>query len=64
MDTISLSDLGQSLIAIEKEIKSNHSSIQYYRDCIGELRDKNEALAELAKNILRTSTPRTCQIRN
>ena len=59
LDTISLSDIGQSLVAIETEIKSNISTIAYYKEQIVALSIKNETLQGVAKAILNTACPKT-----
>jgi hypothetical protein len=62
LDTVSLSDVGQSLVAIEAEIKSNQESIAYHRNIINEFQDKNEALAGVARSLLLNSCPRLVAI--
>ena len=50
--TINLSDIGQSLVAIETAIKSNSSNIKYYEEMIQQMHAKNEALRATANTIL------------
>lgn len=59
LETVSLSDIGQSLVAIEAEIENNNSSIAYYLAVIEKARLKNKALQQLAKAILVNAVPKT-----
>jgi len=62
LDTVSLSDIGTSLVAIEKEIIANNSSIKYYQALISDLHDKNESLNELAKTLIKAAIPATLNV--
>jgi len=62
LDTVSLSDIGQSLVAIETEIRTNNSNIKYYQSLITELHDKNESLNELAKTLIKAAIPATLNV--
>lgn len=57
LDTVSLSDIGQSLVAIEAEVAANNSSIAYYKDLIGKLHDKNDALVKLSRDLFKMNCP-------
>lgn len=59
LDTVSISDIGTSLVAIETEIKSNCSGIDYHRECIKQYQHKNTALKELAQCLVKTAVPIT-----
>lgn len=59
LDTVSISDVGTSLLAIEQEMKANLSSIRYYNECIAELELKNNALKEMTRSLLLTALPLT-----
>ena len=59
LDTVSISDVGASLIAIEAEFKSNLSSIQYHKETIAQYEVKNNALKELMRSLLLTALPNT-----
>ena len=52
MATIDLSDIGQSLLAIDTEIQGNLSSIKYYQEQISELQRKNTALQDTAETLM------------
>lgn len=58
IETVSLSDIGQSLVAIEAEIKANEGSIRYYTDLVRDLSVKNETLRAVAKAILVNACPK------
>jgi hypothetical protein len=62
IDTVSLSDIGQSLVTIEAEIKSNQASIAYYQREIDVMHDKNAALADLAKALIKGALPLTLNV--
>jgi hypothetical protein len=62
LDTISISDIGKSLVAIEAEVASNNNSIKYYQAEIGKLHDKNASLNELAKTVIRAAIPATLSV--
>lgn len=59
LDTVSISDIGASLIAIENEIKSNISSIDYHMQCIEQYKKKNTALKDMAQVLIRNAMPIT-----
>lgn len=59
LDTVSISDIGASLIAIENEIKANISSIDYHRQCIEQYKQKNTALKDMAQTLIRNAMPIT-----
>lgn len=59
LDTISLSDIGQSLLAIEAEIKTNKSSIAYHQEQIAAYHMKNETLKGIAQALLEGAIPVT-----
>ena len=59
LDTVSLSDIGQSLVAIETEIAANNASIRYYASEQALLLNKNDALRKLAETLLRNAIPLT-----
>lgn len=58
LDTVSLSDIGQSLVAIEAEITSNLSTVKYYSEQIAALKLKNETLHQVGKALLVNSIPK------
>lgn len=64
LDTISISDVGTSLVAIENEVKANQATIRYYQEQIGSLYDKNETLSELAKTLIKGALHSTLNIGN
>lgn len=59
LDTVSLSDIGTSLLAIEAEVSANNASINYYKSQIGDLRDKNDALVKLSRELFKMNCPLT-----
>lgn len=59
IETVSISDIGASLIAIETEIKSNISSIEYHKQCIEQYKQKNSALKDMAQVLIRNAMPVT-----
>ncbi len=59
LDTVSLSDIGTSLVAIENEIAANQSQIQYYQAQCKTLAIKNETLQAVAKSLLMNAIPKT-----
>lgn len=62
IDTVSLTDIGTSLVAIETEVAANQASIRYHQAEIGKLYDKNEALSELAKTLIKSALPLTLNV--
>jgi hypothetical protein len=59
LDTVLLSDIGQSLVAIENEIIANQAQIQYYQAQAKALAIKNETLQAVAKSLLMNAIPKT-----
>lgn len=59
IETISLSDIGKSLLEIEQEIAANNNSIGYYNESIAKMEAKNTALRDLAGSILKSALPLT-----
>ncbi len=62
LDTVCHSDIASSLVAIEKEIIANNSSIKYYQALISDLHDKNESLNNLAKSLIKAAIPATLNV--
>jgi transcription elongation factor Elf1 len=52
MTIIDLSDIGKSLLAIDQEIQSNKSQIDYYNKMISEYCEKNTALQDTAETLM------------
>jgi hypothetical protein len=62
LDTVSLSELGTSLVAIEQEIRANQEMIAHYKKLCGDYSTKNEALSELAKTLIKNALPLTLTV--
>lgn len=64
LDTVSISDIGTSLIAIEAEIAANNSSIAYYNKQVQEYQNKNDMLREVVQALLKNAIPLSLGMRS
>lgn len=58
LETISLSDIGLSLVAIEAEVRSNMNSISYHKEQIASYESRNKAMNDLATLLLKMNAPK------